>query len=458
MYNPKKKKKVIEVHTTKRKTKRIKTDISTVERNVRELLVRKISGTLLGIWLLVPEHLRLGTWDLLKSWTGDSIGGIEPRLAMQMVHEAALCVTGIRESRSLNHQGFEVANGLPFIATDQEIHNLLDLHSIEEAKLIQIKLALLRSSLGHYKGNLLAFDPHRIPTYSRRIMVKKKSHPREPSKSVLQTFFCLDAQTGQPISFILGSSGKTTSASSVELLKMLNRIFPSEDNICLLADTEHETKALLNYIIESNKYDILIPGSRRKKVMNIIQNLDYNRHWAGYATAETTYKYGNNKYSFRLIGQRSGEKYYSYKPFFATSNSPSVDLITEKFPKRWTIEEFFNFEGAMGWNRASTLNLNIRFGKMTLALIAQAATYQLKKKLPIPYKKWTAEHLANSIFRGIDGDLRVKNDTIIVTFYNVPESLDLRKNYENLPEKLKAEGINPKVPWLFNYKVDFRFK
>jgi len=46
----------------------------------------------------------------------------------------------------------------------------------------------------------------------------------------------------------------------------------------------------------------------------------------------------------------------------------------------------------------------------------------------------------------------------IVTFYNVPESLNLRKNYENLPEKLKAEGINPKVPWLFNFKVDFRFK
>jgi len=107
---------------------------------------------------------------------------------------------------------------------------------------------LLRSSLGHYKGNLLAFDPHRIPTYSRRIMVKKKSHPREPSKSVLQTFFCLDAQTGQPISFILGSSGKTTATSSIELLKMLNRIFSSEENISLVADTEHETKALLNYI------------------------------------------------------------------------------------------------------------------------------------------------------------------------------------------------------------------
>jgi len=93
-----------------------------------------------------------------------------------------------------------------------------------------------------------------------------------------------------------------------------------------------------------------------------------------------------------------------------------------------------------------------------LALIAQALTHQLKKKLSVPYKNWTAEHLAYSVFRGIDGDLRVKDDTIIVTLYNVPKSIILKKHYENLPEKLEGEGIDPRVPWLFNYKVDFRFK
>jgi hypothetical protein len=47
---------------------------------------------------------------------------------------------------------------------------------------------------------------------------------------------------------------------------------------------------------------------------------------------------------------------------------------------------------------------------------------------------------------------------MIVTCYNVPKELNLQKYYENLPEKLEAEGINPKVPWLYNFKVDFRFK
>ncbi len=422
-------------------------------------MAHKVSGTLLGIWLLIPEHLRLGSWDLLKLWTEDPCGMIKPRLALQMVQESALCVNGVRESRSLSHQGFELANGLPYLATEQEIHHLLNTHSIEDSKNLQIKLAMLRQNLGHYKSQVWAFDPHRIPTYSRRISPKKKSRAQERSKKVLQTFFSVDAETGQPFGFVIGSSSKTTTKASIELLKMMDSVLLS-NNILLLADTEHESQVLMDYISEYPKYDILMPASRNKKVMNILNQLDYQRHWPGYATGETTYKYRASKHNFRLIGQRSCERAtdFEYKPFIATGNVPSLELLTDKFPGRWTIEEFFNFEGPMGWNRAGTMNLNIRYGKLSLALIAQAVTYQFRKKLPAPYKTWTAKHLSNSLFRGIDGDIRVKDDTIIVTIYNAQKSLNLQKYYENLPKKLSAEGINPKIPWLFDFKLDFRFK
>ena len=38
------------------------------------------------------------------------------------------------------------------------------------------------------------------------------------------------------------------------------------------------------------------------------------------------------------------------------------------------MEEFFNAHQALGWDRAGTCNLNIRYGQMTMALVAQAAT------------------------------------------------------------------------------------
>jgi len=71
---------------------------------------------------------------------------------------------------------------------------------------------------------------------------------------------------------------------------------------------------------------------------------------------------------------------------------------------------------------------------------------------------YETKHLADSILRGIDGDLRVKDDTIIATLYNVPESLNLKQQYEDLPNKLQRQGVNPKIPWLFDFKLDFRFK
>ena len=75
-----------------------------------------------GLWLLVPEHLRLGTWDLLRGWTQQPTLRVEPRLALQLVHEAALCLKGVRERRCVALRGFEILNGLPFLATDTAVH------------------------------------------------------------------------------------------------------------------------------------------------------------------------------------------------------------------------------------------------------------------------------------------------------------------------------------------------
>ena len=116
----------IETHRTKEKVRLELSAPGDIERGVRQLLADKVSGTMVGIWLLVPEYLRLGTWDLLKAWTAMADERIEPRLALQLINESALCVSGIRMKRALSQKGFELANGLPFIATDSAIHHLLD--------------------------------------------------------------------------------------------------------------------------------------------------------------------------------------------------------------------------------------------------------------------------------------------------------------------------------------------
>jgi hypothetical protein len=124
----------------------------------------------------------------------------------------------------------------------------------------------------------------------------------------------------------------------------------------------------------------------------------------------------------------------------------------------WYIEEFFNAHQDLGWKRAGTLNLNIRYGQMTMALIAQAALARLRRRLGPPLQTWDAVHLAKGLLGGLEGDIRVQHGTVIVTYYNAPYAHRLRPHYEGLPDLLAKEHIDPRIPWLFDLKLDFRFR
>lgn len=440
-------------------------DERSIEAHVRQLLCDKISGNLVGIWLLIAEHLRLGTWDLLRRWSGKDSGSIEPRVALQLVHEAALCITGKRQSQTLSQQGFEVANGLPFVASSSAVHALLDSHTVAEAQSIQLMLGKLRQALGHYPGKVLAIDPHRILSHSKRQMVRRKKDPQALATKQVQTFFILDADSQQPIFFTLGSSSKTVSQATPELLNMTAMILNLKYYCPLvLADTEHYTFDLLEQVRAQLPFDLLVPMPQRKeliKELNALPSEVFKRHWIGYATTKRPYSPKDPHYGpYWQTIQRCGECEQDYRlnAFLCTSPYSSVDEPVQHYPKRWRCEEFFNANQALGWHRAGTLNLNIRYGHMSMALIAQASIHMLRQRLGSPINKWDAKHLARDFFHGLEGDVRVNKDTIIVTYYNALNVKLLRKYYTGLPDKLEKEGVDPRVPWLYNYKLDFRFK
>jgi hypothetical protein len=158
--------------------------------------------------------------------------------------------------------------------------------------------------------------------------------------------------------------------------------------------------------------------------------------------------------------QRSGERPedWSFNAFLCTGDRDEVDALTLDYPQRWHVEEFFNTDQALGWKRGGTTNLNIRYGQMTMALIAQTVIHQLRTHLGEPVSRWDADHLAKDLFRGLDGDVRVHDDTIVVTYYNAPNQAQLRQHYEDLPRKLSQENVDPHIPWLYNFQLDFRFR
>ena len=440
-------------------------DPASLERGVRQRLADKVSGNLVGLWLLVAEHLRLGTWDLLCGWTQQSTERVEPRLALQLVHESALCATGIRAHRTLpSRGGFELANGLPFVATDFAIHQLLGERRVADTLALQAALGKLRRASGHFSGTLLAIDPHRVPSWTRRHQRRRAERSGERMK-MAQTFWVLDAQTHQPVCFTTGTAASNVSEVTADLLRLAKDILqPLAGPTLVVADSEHFSSELLHQVHQQTGFDLLIPLPNRVNYRRRWQSIpaeQFQRHWAGYATAKLPFEMhsGTPGHYIELV-QRNAERPedWFFKGFISTTDRDEVEALTRDFPQRWHVEEFFNANQALGWNRAGTLNLNIRYGQMTMALIAQAVIHQLRKRLGEPYSTWNAEHLAKDLFHALEGDVRVTDDTIIVTYYNAPHADRLRAHYEGLPEKLQQENVRAEIPWLYGYKLDFRFR
>lgn len=435
---------------------------------MRALLAQKISGNQVGIWLLLPEHLRLGTADLLAAWSGQSLAAVQPRLALHLINEAALCVCSFRRGRTLSQKGFEVANGLPFIPTDPALHDLLEAHTVAQAQTLQIALGKLRRASHHFGGRLLALDPHRLPSHTQRQMRRHRFSSSQKAAKMTQTFFLLDTEKKQPIAFTLASGAASVVQATPELLAMAAQILPptppGKAKPLILADKEHYSEELFYAVRQQGRFELLCalpacPNPRHR--WERVAPEEFTEHWPGYATCTQPYAFeAHPQQAYYELIQRTGAAPpdYQYQGFLSTTARREVRALTVEYPQRWHVEEFFNFDQALGWNRAGTLNLHIRYAQMSLVLAAQAALHQLRQRLGAPFQSWEAKHFAQHLFGGLEGDIRVQRDTILVTYYNAPNAPLLRQHYEHLPAKLTQEGINPKIPWLYNFKLDFRFK
>jgi len=94
---------------------------------------------------------------------------------------------------------------------------------------------------------------------------------------------------------------------------------------------------------------------------------------------------------------------------------------------------------------------------MTMALMAQTVIHQFRSRLGAPFATWDAQHLAWNYFRGLEGDIRVKGDTILVTYYNAPMLSGCGRNTKTCGQT-PGRKRRSAIPWLYGFQLDFRFR
>ena len=312
---------------------------------MRQALADRVCGSYLGLWLLVPEHLRLGTWDLLLGWTGQHAARVEPRLALQLVHEAALCVSGLRASRSLPQASFGLLQGLPFLASDVAIHQLLGAHGVADAHALQRALGQRRGALGDYACKVLVLDPHRLRSHSKRRMRRRRKEPTARPAKMAQTFFAFDGDRRQPVCFTTGTAARTVTQATPELLDLAAAVLgPRAEAILALADAEHFSMELIGQVQGRSNFDLLVPIILQPAQLARLRAMpaeQFRRQWVGYATARVPYTSGKAKgRAWSLLVQRFGESPddWKFNAFLSTGQRDELEALTGDYPKRWHVE------------------------------------------------------------------------------------------------------------------------
>jgi hypothetical protein len=119
---------------------------------------------------------------------------------------------------------------------------------------------LKRRLLGHFRGEVLAIDPHRLRSYSKRQMCRTQPSRNEKPIKMSPTFFLLDADTFQPLCFTIGTAARRATQAAGELLGLARQILPLDPQAppLVLADEEHYAAEFFDPQAHAG-FDVLAP-------------------------------------------------------------------------------------------------------------------------------------------------------------------------------------------------------
>src|SRR5262245_45367803 len=99
---------------------------------------------------------------------------------------------------------------------------------------LQVALGKVRRASGIFRGRLLAVDPHRVRSHSKRHMRRHRRDDALGPTKVAQTFFVLDVETGQPVCFTTGTAARSAASAAEELLSLAREILDTQPGLALV--------------------------------------------------------------------------------------------------------------------------------------------------------------------------------------------------------------------------------
>jgi len=279
----------------------------------------------------------------------------------------------------------------------------------------------------------------------------------KPAK-MAQTFFAIDADTHQPVCFITGTSSRTVTQARRVVEAGADILQPQPHQTLVLADAEHFTAQLLDDVHEQTCFDLSCPCP---PTLSGAATASHSRgavhpSLGGYATASCLSAQAGGHGPFFQFVQRLGERPRNgpLKPFWpppTERKSPRSPRLPTTLARRRVLQCHQPSAGTAA-PRTSIFATSHDPGPGRSSLISQLrSVWRNGRRLGC--EPPGSGHLPGNRRRPAR-----QRRNILVTCYNAPHADRLRDLYEDLPAKLEDEHLDPRIPWLYNFKLDFRFR
>jgi len=448
----------IEVLDGSSKPKKLAVTRHGITHDVTSLLKRGLTSTSAGGFFFIPYLLQLGAYDLIKSMGRPKLEGIpNENIALGIVFESLFgYIKGIRSVDSVSRADFGLLAGLPFLPSPSTQYRYLQSVSCKSALDFQVDMGRKLVELGQIiPGFPVNIDGHNISTYSRKEM--KQSYITKEARygKAIRTFYTQDQNSKKPLMAMATYSGTTVAQITSKLADMTRDILSQE--FVLVADKEWYCGRLIQELHEQYGINILVPvkkSDNRTAEFDSIPLEKYHKSELGnIAAVYTTMKDFNGPLKMFLKKQPDG-KYFA---LITPEQEMDTDVAMPTYTKRWRIENFFRENNFLGINHLPSLNLNAIQTMLSLKLLAFNVLDNFRHDLGPEYSHKTPDLIYREFVDGVQGRVQLTGDTIIVNVYGFEREHAVAPILTNLEAKLKKANVDPRIPWLGDRRLEFKF-
>jgi hypothetical protein len=320
----------------------------------------------------------------------------------------------------------------------------------------QIALGRRLVSLGQITAGFpVNIDGHNLKTYSRKAMKRSFITKEGRYGKAIRTFYTQDQESKKPLVALAAYSGTTVSQVTHRLAGLTRDVL--EKDFLMVADKEWYCGSLIQELHEHHGVTVLTPVKRSRKRLEEFDAVPLDKYdktlWGNVTAVYTTMT--NFEGPLRmLLKKRPDGKYFA---LITPARDMTAHIAMPTYTKRWRIENFFADNAFLGINRLPSLNLNAIQTVLSLRLLTFHVVDNFRHDLGPAYKSKTPELIHREFVDGVQGRIQLCGDFIEVSVYGFEHEAAAAAILTNLDSKLEHAGIDPRIPWLGNRRLRFKF-